>query len=395
MKFETSPTIHLTLPSYRGIAFTKAKSTRRQARFGGTETPSIPVAHWQSLKSDSVAFAVTKTRPRMSFFAIVLTAVMVTFGIGQPPAAAQEPSLQPELSQPENGQTEPSQTIGAGDIQAIMADEATETPTVSEPSGIDMLTLLASGGRFMIPIALMSLLVVTLAAERMLSLRRGKVYPKRLVRELERLADPIETFDPPKAYAACLNHPSPTASVVGAMLLRTGQPLGEIERAAGETVAREADRYASPVRWLSLAAAATPLMGLLGTVWGMIVAFHESTSLSADRSRSEQLSEGIYTALVTTLAGLIVAIPAAILAQYLENRIAKLFHQIEQLAFDLAPGLTRYIGRQQLTSDGMLTTMESANETTAGSSRQSPPPPPPPTARGEHGPSSNPSSKAG
>ena len=59
----------------------------------------------------------------------------------------------------------------------------------------------------------------------------------------------------------------------------------------------------------------------------MIVAFHESTTLTPDRSRSEQLSEGIYTALVTTLAGLIVAIPAAMLALYLENRLAKLFHQ--------------------------------------------------------------------
>lgn len=274
--------------------------------------------------------------------------------------------------------------INAADIQAVMnADEESEQPPpVADPSGIDMLTLILSGGRFMIPIGLMSLLVVTLVIERLLSLRTGKVLPRRLVRELRVLADPVEAFDPPKAYQACLENPSPTASIIGAMLMRTGQPLGEIERTATETIGREADRYASPVRWLSLSAAATPLMGLLGTVWGMIVAFHESTSLSTDRSRSEQLSEGIYTALVTTLAGLAVAIPAAIFAQFLENRIAQLFHDVEQLAFDLAPGLARFDGKRRLGADGELVPIERVD----GARGATPPPPPPPAHASENGP---------
>ncbi|QEG02070.1 colicin uptake protein TolQ [Stieleria maiorica] len=290
------------------------------------------------------------------------------------------------------GVTDPARTwaqddlgppVNASDIQSVMNAEPVgdEPQAVAEPTGIDMLSLILRGGRFMIPIGLMSLLVVTLAVERMLSLRRGKVMPRRLVRELRRLADPVESFDPPTAYQACLQHPSPTASIVGAMLMRTGQPLGEIERTATETIGREADRYASPVRWLTLAAAATPLMGLLGTVWGMIVAFHESTSLSADRSRSEQLSEGIYTALVTTLAGLAVAIPAAIFAQYLENRIAKLFHSVEQLVFDLAPGLARFDGRRRLDSDGTLIPIQYVD---GSAGNVTPPPPPPPSHAPPH-----------
>nr|WP_261364008.1 MotA/TolQ/ExbB proton channel family protein [Stieleria tagensis] len=279
-----------------------------------------------------------------------------------------------------SAQQENEPPINAADIQAVMNAEQAETaPPVVEPSGIDMLSLILSGGRFMIPIGLMSLLVVALAVERFLSLRRGKILPRRLVRELRDSADPIDSFDPPKCYQACLENPSPTASVVGAMLMRTGQPLAEIERTASETIGREADRYAAPIRWLGLAAAATPLMGLLGTVWGMIVAFHESTSLSADRSRSEQLSEGIYTALVTTLAGLVVAIPAAILAQYLENRVAKLFHDLEQLAFDLAPGLARFSGRRRLDGSGELVPMDSIDGVSSGAV---PPPVPPPHADG-------------
>ncbi len=253
-----------------------------------------------------------------------------------------------------------SEIIEAADIESVMNDvPVTATaPTNEGPSGIDLYSLITRGGWFMAPIGLMSMLVVTLTVERTLSLRTGKIIPRRLTRQLAELSARPDHFPPSTAWEICHQYRSPAARVVTAMLMRTGQPLGEIERAASETIQREADRYAAPVRWLTLAAAATPLMGLLGTVWGMIVAFHESSTLTADRSRSEQLSEGIYTALVTTLAGLIVAIPAAIFAQYLENRITRLFHRIEELAFGVAPGLTRFVGRSRLDYEGQLRPIE-------------------------------------
>lgn len=270
--------------------------------------------------------------------------------------------------------------IEADDIQAVMNDQPDAAPEPgSAPSGIDLLTLIARGGSFMIPIALMSFLVVTLSVERFLTLRRAKIIPDLLVQDLKTLSNPLDSFSPTEALHSCRDQPSPAARVIEAMLMRTGQPLGEIERAATETVEREADQFASPIRWLTLAAAATPLMGLLGTVWGMIVAFHESTTLTADRSRSEQLSEGIYTALVTTLAGLVVAIPAAILALYLENRLAKLFHRVEQLAFDIAPGLSRFAGHQRMDADGVLHSLNGVP--VAGKEEKAPTPPPPPPRR--------------
>tara|TARA_A100001391_G_scaffold47922_2_gene28573 strand:- start:108 stop:1133 length:1026 start_codon:yes stop_codon:yes gene_type:complete len=251
--------------------------------------------------------------------------------------------------------------VDAADIESVMSDAP--QPLVGDssegPSGIDLYSLITRGGWFMAPIGLMSMLVVTLTVERTLSLRTSKIVPKRLTRQLAELSATPDQFSPTHAWELCHQYRSPAARVITAMLMRTGQPLGEIERTASETIQREANRYAAPVRWLTLAAAATPLMGLLGTVWGMIVAFHESSTLTADRSRSEQLSEGIYTALVTTLAGLIVAIPAAIFAQYLENRIAKLFYRIEELAFGVAPGLTRFVGRSRVDYNGLLRPIES------------------------------------
>ncbi len=278
------------------------------------------------------------------------------------------------------GQDEPAGSVQASDITDIMNDpgEAEAEVQAAESPGIDLLSLVASGGKFMIPILLMSLLVVTLAVERLLVLRKNRIVPRKLRRELEELSDPTHQFNPASAYQACQEYPSPAARVVSAMLLRTGQPLGEIERTASDTVQREADQYTAPIRWLNLAAAATPLMGLLGTVWGMIVAFHESTTLTADRSRSEQLSEGIYTALVTTLAGLVVAIPAAILAQYLENRAIRLFHAVEELAFDIAPGLARFTGRRRLDVDGSLKSIETTPSNGTATQPNGPPTPPPP-----------------
>lgn len=274
--------------------------------------------------------------------------------------------------------------VDAADIQSVMNDAPDIQPGTDQPTGIDLLSLIARGGRFMIPIGLMSMLVVTLAVERTLSLRTSRIIPKRLVRGLREMTVADDQFSPEQAQALCGQNPSPAARVVAAMLTRTGQPLGEIERTATETTQREAERYARPVRWLTLAAAATPLMGLLGTVWGMIVAFHESSTLTADRSRSEQLSEGIYTALVTTLAGLAVAIPAAILAQFLENRISKLFSRIEEIAFGVAPGLVRFVNRSRMNVSGKLQSIDSvpppmggvSSSVSAGGTTAAPVPPP-------------------
>lgn len=270
--------------------------------------------------------------------------------------------------------------IDADQIQEIMNDqpEPEVASSATTLSGIDLLTLITRGGVFMIPIGVMSFMVVALASERLLMLRGQRIIPRRLVDDLRDLADPIDHFNPTAAFQSCQNRRSSAARVITAMLMRTGQPLADIERAAAETIDREADRHASPVRWLTLAAAATPLMGLLGTVWGMIVAFHESTTLTADRSRSEQLSEGIYTALVTTLAGLVVAIPAAILALYLENRLAKLFHRVEELAFDVAPGLERFKGRRRMDAEGTLHKIEGPKRPSNMPPSTSDVPPPPP-----------------
>jgi biopolymer transport protein ExbB len=234
---------------------------------------------------------------------------------------------------------------GTGDIGEGTEPVEPEGPAQERIEGINVLSLVLSGGWFMLPIILMSLLVVTFVIERFMALRRVRVLPDELVEELGQLGGGQGSFDPRQAYRLCQRYPSAAASVIRSMLLKVGRPHSEVEHAVAEASEREAERIYSNVRWLNLAAAVTPLMGLLGTVWGMIRAFHDTTQLAPGQNKADFLAEGIYVALVTTLGGLTVAIPAAIFSHYFEGRIMTLFHQIDEMLFSLMPQVERYEGR--------------------------------------------------
>ena len=219
-----------------------------------------------------------------------------------------------------------------------------------EAEGINIFTLILQGGAFTIPIGLMSLITVTFVVERSMALRRDRVIPSGLITELGELAETQSQFDPRAAYRLCQRYPSAAATVIRSMLVKVGRPQAEVDRATTEVSEREADRLYSNIRWLNLSAAVSPLLGLLGTVWGMIQAFHDTTGLPAGVNKADFLAEGIYVALVTTLCGLMVAIPAAVFSHYLEGRLQKLFHEVDELLFSLAPQIERFEGRMRFTN---------------------------------------------
>ncbi len=222
---------------------------------------------------------------------------------------------------------------------------ASDLVRINEEQGINFFSLLLKGGWFMIPIGLLSVLVVTIAIERAIGLRRARVLPEALVQELGSLASAQGAFDPREAYRVCQRYPSAAANVVRSMLLKVGRPHSEVEHTVAEASEREAERLYANVRWLNLAAGVAPLLGLLGTVWGMIDAFHRTTMLGPGQNKAEELATGIYVALVTTFGGLMIAIPAAIFAHLFEGRIQQLFHQIDEMLFNLLPQVERFEGR--------------------------------------------------
>ncbi len=228
--------------------------------------------------------------------------------------------------------------------QEVLASPVEPQPTPAiEPAATSapLLELLLKGGWLMAPIAVMSVVVAAVAIERLLGLRRSRVAPRSLERGLRQLAD-VGDFEPVAAHRMCESHPSSMARIVSAMVGKAGRPHAEVEAAAAEATQRESDRLYSNVRTLNLAAAVTPLMGLLGTVWGMIAAFFATASLPLGSNKGQALAEGIYVALVTTFAGLAVAIPAAVLAHYFEGRILRLLRSVEELLVELLPRMERF-----------------------------------------------------
>jgi biopolymer transport protein ExbB len=133
------------------------------------------------------------------------------------------------------------------------------------------------------------------------------------------------------------------------MLERIGRPLSEVEHAVDVAKDREASRLYANIRPISLAATVTPLLGLLGTVQGMILAFYTTANLQAGANRAAELAQGIYVALITTFAGLCVAIPAAMIAHYLEGRILAGFRRVDDVVEDLLPQVERYENRGRVT----------------------------------------------
>ncbi|MBS0210976.1 MAG: MotA/TolQ/ExbB proton channel family protein [Planctomycetes bacterium] len=209
------------------------------------------------------------------------------------------------------------------------------------------------GGVLMIPITLLSVLVIILAIERLFGLRRGRVIPAQLVDSLNQLASKPGGLDPRAAYQLCQQFPSAAANVLRSVLLKVGRPHSEVEHTVAEASNREATKLYRNVRTINLAVSVAPLLGLLGTVQGMIRCFFDAANLGAGANKYQYLAEGIYTALITTFGGLVVAIPASVFAHYFEGRIQVLFQDIDELLSSLLPQLERYEGKLRVarTSD--------------------------------------------
>ena len=227
--------------------------------------------------------------------------------------------------------------------------------------GINFLTLLTRGGWFMLPLLILSIVVVTIGVERFLALRREKIFPPELVDQISMLSSQKGGLDPRRVYQICQNNPSSATYVLRTMLMKTGRPLSEMETAVSESAQREATRLSRTTSWLTLAAAIAPLIGLLGTVWGITQAFYDTTQLVVGQNRAEALAQGIYTALVTTMTGLLIAIPAAILSHFYENRIVQLLNEIEEMAYHLLPQLEKYEGQVRFTAGGLQPTDQNAD----------------------------------
>lgn len=135
------------------------------------------------------------------------------------------------------------------------------------------------------------------------------------------------------AKILCDQTDSPVARLTEKGVSRIGKPLDDINRAIENAGTLEVYKLEKNVSVLATVAGAAPMIGFLGTVIGMIIAFHEMAN-SGGQAEMGSLASGIYTAMTTTVAGLIVGIIAYIGYNHLVNRTDKLVHKMEANAVD-------------------------------------------------------------
>jgi biopolymer transport protein ExbB len=188
------------------------------------------------------------------------------------------------------------------------------------------------GGPLMIALAGCSFLLVTFVLERAISLRRGRVIPKPFVtRFLEQLRD--GQLDAEQAMELCRQSGSPVALVFAGAVRKWGRPAVEVEQAAIDSGERVTNRLRRYLRLFYGVANVGPLLGLMGTVLGMIQTFNVIADPASDAlGRAAPLAGGIAKALLNTAGGLAVAIPASIFYVFFVSRVDRLVVEIDKLA---------------------------------------------------------------
>lgn len=178
------------------------------------------------------------------------------------------------------------------------------------------------------PMILCSIVALGYFLDRWLSLRRGKIVPREFVnRFLDRLGS--GKLDRERALDLCKANDSPAARVFSQILLMSGEPAGQIRAGIGQAIGAEYMNLRRNVRVLNATASLAPLIGLLGTVVGIIESFNALGSKNVT-SKSEALAEGIGLALVMTALGLIVAIASMTAYYYLLGRLDASISVLEQ-----------------------------------------------------------------
>lgn len=195
------------------------------------------------------------------------------------------------------------------------------------PTG-NLLATIRDGGILMVPLLGCSFALAVFGIERAVSLRTGRVVPKLFV---SRFVEQLQAGQLARGAAldACDENGSPAARVFAAAVRRWGKPAVEIEQAAIDACERELNHLRRYRRVFNGVATIGPLLGLLGTVFGLIRSFND-VAASGAMGRPDLLARGFGEALITTAMGLLVAIPAMVLHWTFTSRVDRLAMRLDE-----------------------------------------------------------------
>ncbi len=219
---------------------------------------------------------------------------------------------------------------------------------------IDWGAQIRAGGFMMIPLYLLAIAAFAITLQRLKYSGAAAIAPQPLIDEVN---EALETGDFDRAEAACRNDASTLGCALGYLLKHRTAGREAVSQTAGDIAARDIRNHLSKIYPISIISSLSPLLGLLGTVVGMIEAFG-LVALYGDEGGASILSDSISKALITTAAGLIIAVPAIAAYYLLKNRImghasrveAELEHVVTVLY--LEPGGPGHGGEETSSSTG-------------------------------------------
>jgi biopolymer transport protein ExbB len=181
------------------------------------------------------------------------------------------------------------------------------------------------GGLFMWPLLFFSLLALTIIIERIIVFHKAKINVNEFLTKVRKAL--LVNRNVKEAIKVCEQYRGPVASVVKAGLLRYGHDREDIEKTIENAALYELDRLEKRLGGLATTANVAPMLGFLGTVSGMIKSF--GTLATSGLSNPGAVAAGISEALITTAAGLIIAIPAQLAYNWFTTKVTRFVRDIE------------------------------------------------------------------
>lgn len=201
---------------------------------------------------------------------------------------------------------------------------------LQDDASVSFFEILSQGGLLMIPLFILSVLTIYVIAERWRFLENSKMDINTILNNIEAL---LKSGSQQRALQYCDEFNKPLARILKAGIRKLGRPIAEIQESLKKAGKKEIFQLEKRMDWLATIAGVAPLIGFTGTVTGMIRAFMDIQSLQGNVNPSV-LAGGIWEALITTAAGLIVGIIAYGFYNFLLGKINRLIFELENASAD-------------------------------------------------------------
>ncbi|MCF7838424.1 MAG: MotA/TolQ/ExbB proton channel family protein [Candidatus Marinimicrobia bacterium] len=219
---------------------------------------------------------------------------------------------------------------------ALELDEEVAQAAAKDAPKQGFFTVVAGSGTLgvilWLALGLCSVAGVALIVDSFITIKESKIAPETLV---ERVREAMAQGDVIKALKECEQQPSPLASILSSGFSNIQEGFEAIQDSIGVTADQQSERLLQRVNYLNVVGNLAPMLGLLGTVQGMIFAFASLATQTAGAAQQAALAMNISQALYTTAAGLVVAVPAVGFFSYFKNRATNIILRMEAMTMDL------------------------------------------------------------